>query len=217
MITAKKRFEIFKRDGFRCVYCGKTWKDVTLEVDHIVAKTDWGSDEFDNLVTCCRECNMWKWKTSLEQKDWYKYVINKYVRLAKSDFYNEWNKRGLGTIDEKTTRLLSLVFKLTIWEDNYEDFLIDDWTYDNKQLEAMFKTWGEYCERVMAELKDVISYEVNAIIEDCANDDIWNWDNKDNLSLRLNYKLSELCYDYQIGDHYLIKKHSLFPNLLNND
>ena len=41
----------------------------------------------------------------------------------KSAFYSEWNKHGLGTIDDKTTWLLSIVAKLLIWWDTYKTCL----------------------------------------------------------------------------------------------
>ena len=34
-ISKKVRFEVFKRDGFRCVYCGEAAPKVVLHVDHI--------------------------------------------------------------------------------------------------------------------------------------------------------------------------------------
>lgn len=34
-ITKKTRFEVFKRDGFKCVYCGACAPEVVLVVDHI--------------------------------------------------------------------------------------------------------------------------------------------------------------------------------------
>ncbi len=61
MSTSKKdRFEIFKRDGFRCVYCGKQPPEVTLELDHILAKARGGKDEYDNYCTSCFDCNRGK-------------------------------------------------------------------------------------------------------------------------------------------------------------
>lgn len=54
------RFEVFKRDGFRCQYCGKTPPDVTLEVDHIHPKSKGGQDEINNLITSCFDCNRGK-------------------------------------------------------------------------------------------------------------------------------------------------------------
>jgi len=54
-----KYFDIFKRDKFRCVYCGKTPKDdgVKLVIDHVFPIINGGEGEFFNLVTACYECN----------------------------------------------------------------------------------------------------------------------------------------------------------------
>ena len=43
-ISKKLRFEVFKRDGFQCAYCGKTPPEVSLEVDHIQPKSKKGKD-----------------------------------------------------------------------------------------------------------------------------------------------------------------------------
>ncbi len=59
------RFEVFKRDGFRCQYCGKTPPEVTLEVDHIIPRSKNGGDETANLLTACFDCNRGKGKTEL--------------------------------------------------------------------------------------------------------------------------------------------------------
>jgi len=54
------RFDVFKRDGFRCVYCGRRSPEVILEVDHVLALANGGTDELDNLVTSCTDCNRGK-------------------------------------------------------------------------------------------------------------------------------------------------------------
>jgi HNH endonuclease len=54
------RFEVFKRDGFTCAYCGRKPPAVVLEVDHIVPRAADGTDEFHNLITSCFECNRGK-------------------------------------------------------------------------------------------------------------------------------------------------------------
>jgi hypothetical protein len=54
------RFEVFKRDGFQCAYCGKAPPQVCLEVDHVDPKTDGGSDDINNLITACFDCNRGK-------------------------------------------------------------------------------------------------------------------------------------------------------------
>ena len=59
-ITKKIRFEVFKRDGFQCGYCGKTPPGVVLEVDHIEPTSKGGKDSLDNLLTACFDCNRGK-------------------------------------------------------------------------------------------------------------------------------------------------------------
>jgi hypothetical protein len=54
------RFEIFKRDDFRCQYCGRKSPEVVLETDHIVPLAEGGSDDPINLTTACWDCNRGK-------------------------------------------------------------------------------------------------------------------------------------------------------------
>lgn len=59
-ISKKTRFEVFKRDGFMCCYCGAHPPSVVLEVDHIKAVANGGDNEIDNLITACFDCNRGK-------------------------------------------------------------------------------------------------------------------------------------------------------------
>jgi len=59
-LSKRIRFEIFKRDGFKCRYCGRTSDEVGMEIDHVVAVASGGQDEVENLVTACVECNRGK-------------------------------------------------------------------------------------------------------------------------------------------------------------
>ncbi len=55
------RYDILKRDGFRCQLCGKTTEDgVKLHVDHIVPVAKGGKTEKSNLRTLCEVCNLGK-------------------------------------------------------------------------------------------------------------------------------------------------------------
>lgn len=64
-LTQKIRFEVFKRDGFTCQYCGAKSPEVTLEVDHIIPVSEGGSNDILNLVTACFNCNRGKSNTKL--------------------------------------------------------------------------------------------------------------------------------------------------------
>lgn len=59
-VSKKRRFEVFKRDGFQCAYCGKSPPEITLECDHINPKSKGGTDDINNLITACFDCNRGK-------------------------------------------------------------------------------------------------------------------------------------------------------------
>lgn len=67
-IGAKVRFAVFRRDTFRCTYCGRDSKEVQLEVDHIIPLTKGGSDDPSNLTTSCWECNLGKFNSVLSEQ-----------------------------------------------------------------------------------------------------------------------------------------------------
>lgn len=58
--SKRTRFAIFKRDDFRCQYCGRTNKETILEVDHRVPASKGGGAGLDNLITACIDCNRGK-------------------------------------------------------------------------------------------------------------------------------------------------------------
>lgn len=59
-ISKKIRFEVFKRDKFKCVYCGASAPNVLLQIDHIEPVVKGGDSDILNLVTSCFECNSGK-------------------------------------------------------------------------------------------------------------------------------------------------------------
>lgn len=67
-LSKRLRFEIFKRDNFRCKYCGASPADRPLHVDHVVPIAGNGTDDPENLVTSCGPCNLGKAAVPLEQK-----------------------------------------------------------------------------------------------------------------------------------------------------
>lgn len=61
LMTNSKRYDILKRDGFRCQICGRTQLDgAKLEVDHIIPVSKGGKTVDHNLQTLCHECNQGK-------------------------------------------------------------------------------------------------------------------------------------------------------------
>lgn len=59
-ISPRLRFQVFKRDGFKCRYCGASHERGPLVVDHYVPVALGGSDHINNLRTACELCNAGK-------------------------------------------------------------------------------------------------------------------------------------------------------------
>ncbi len=59
-ISKRVRFEVFKRDSFKCQYCGSSAPEVILQVDHIHPVAKGGEGDITNLVTSCDSCNSGK-------------------------------------------------------------------------------------------------------------------------------------------------------------
>lgn len=59
-VSRRLRFEVLRRDGHTCRYCGGSAPDVKLTVDHVIPVTLGGSDDANNLVTACHGCNAGK-------------------------------------------------------------------------------------------------------------------------------------------------------------
>ncbi|MCL2026021.1 MAG: HNH endonuclease [Leptospirales bacterium] len=60
-IKTGMRWQIFERDNFQCVACGKTAHDgIILHIDHIVPKSKGGKNIMDNYQTLCHQCNIGK-------------------------------------------------------------------------------------------------------------------------------------------------------------
>lgn len=65
-IEAGISWQVFRRDGYACRYCGKD--DVPLTVDHVILWEEQGPSIPENLVSACRRCNKARGRTRYE--DW---------------------------------------------------------------------------------------------------------------------------------------------------
>ena len=60
-MTNSLRYDILKRDGYRCKICGsKSCDDVKLHIDHIIPVSKGGTTDRENLQTLCDRCNSGK-------------------------------------------------------------------------------------------------------------------------------------------------------------
>lgn len=57
--------EIFRRDGYRCQYCGRSTSHLTL--DHVLPRYRGGGYSWENLVSACPQCNRLKGHRTLHE------------------------------------------------------------------------------------------------------------------------------------------------------
>jgi 5-methylcytosine-specific restriction endonuclease McrA len=79
-----KRRRIYRRDGYRCHYCRI---EVVVDVphdhprratfDHKQPRSKVGSNDADNIVTCCNRCNLEKSDIPYEMYRWFRHMLLK--------------------------------------------------------------------------------------------------------------------------------------------
>jgi len=89
--------EIFRRDDYRCQYCGTAASRLTI--DHVIPRHRGGGHRWDNLVTACPPCNRRKGgrlvheahmvllRPAAEPHPSADYLFGRYIRD-----YREWSK-----------------------------------------------------------------------------------------------------------------------------
>lgn len=136
-ISRRIRFEILRRDGHTCRYCGAQAPDVPLTVDHVIPRALGGSDEPSNLVTACRDCNFGKGSTSpdehivadvdaasllfakaMERAAELRAADLEYSRAIVADFDKVWSAWGYGPADNRKP-----VQRQSGWEDSIIRFI----------------------------------------------------------------------------------------------
>lgn len=63
IISSKLRYQVLKRDNFKCCACGASPAKnplVELHIDHIIPWSKGGETLIDNLQTLCSDCNLGK-------------------------------------------------------------------------------------------------------------------------------------------------------------
>lgn len=105
-IPRKLRHKVFVRDNYRCVECGATNKETTLEIDHIIPVAKGGTNDISNLQTLCKKCNRAKYtdvwipekrKNSLSSNKRY---IRKIRKNTKTNLGRDINSLGKSLFSE---------------------------------------------------------------------------------------------------------------------
>jgi hypothetical protein len=83
LIEQRVSWAVFKRDLYRCCYCGLD--GIPLTVDHLVLWEEGGPSIEENLITACRKCN--KTRGNMQYTDWLgsKYYLKISQNLTESE------------------------------------------------------------------------------------------------------------------------------------
>lgn len=127
-LSQKVRFEVFKRDGFTCQYCGESAPDVILNVDHISPVSKGGDNDVMNLITACFDCNSGKSDRELDDDT----VISK-------------QRAQLAELNERREQL-EMMLK---WRDGLRDIR-------DEQLAAFVERWSEAVDCNLTESGELI-------------------------------------------------------------
>ncbi|MBL4883070.1 MAG: HNH endonuclease [Planctomycetaceae bacterium] len=80
-VTFSRR-NLFRRDGFRCQYCGSKPQSSDLTIDHIVPRSQQGGSSWVNCVLACIKCNARKGGRTPEQAN---------MKLKRKPVRPKWN------------------------------------------------------------------------------------------------------------------------------
>jgi 5-methylcytosine-specific restriction endonuclease McrA len=92
-LPAARANRIFRRDGFRCVYCGLVFPGAELTVDHVQPRVKRGDHSAGNLVTACAACNARKggraaWDylrdRPADRANFLRYAVHAWARLRRA-------------------------------------------------------------------------------------------------------------------------------------
>jgi 5-methylcytosine-specific restriction endonuclease McrA len=75
------KVNVFARDNFKCQYCGTKGTASTLTQDHVVPRSQGGKTVWENIVTCCSDCNAKKANRTPRQAR---------MKLRKQPFRPDW-------------------------------------------------------------------------------------------------------------------------------
>ena len=138
-LSKSVRFEVFKRDSFKCQYCGKSAPDVVLEVDHIIPVSKGGDNDISNLITACFDCNRGKRDKKLTDKQSVKLQKEELDKLnarrEQLEMIAEWRKELLNLMNESIDKIVEIIN-----QEFYLDIHLTD--YGRRNFSKCIKKYG---------------------------------------------------------------------------
>lgn len=178
-ITRKLRFEILERDNYKCFYCGASPKNdpnVKLEIDHIIPLDKGGTNDKNNLVTACWDCNEGKKNKLLKRKELLReYKISdekkaEILAIIKRSDFDEYKKFWQAEENEEVRQLLYDLNEIIPNQDcikNCTDCINSGLWYYKGCMQKLnrFITTGDVLHSISNEFIEKVSTDLAPIIE----------------------------------------------------
>ncbi len=133
-LSKKLRFEVFKRDGFQCLYCGQSPPSVVLEIDHIEPFSKGGDCSIENFITACFDCNRGKKDIPLDKIP-SKLSENLEVLKAKEEQIKEYRK-FIKKIESRVKKDIEEV--AAVFSNYFEGYSLTD-SFKNRSIKNFLK------------------------------------------------------------------------------
>lgn len=178
-ISRRLRFEVLRRDGHTCRYCGAKAPDVALTVDHVIPETLGGSNDPSNLVTACQPCNAGKssiapgsplvadveadairWSRAIEMAAWYRkidrQVMDDEVRRF-DEMWCGWTVRSTGESipkDEGWQDSVERFLSLGLTQDDFSRLTRRSMTQEKLPADSIWRYFCGCCWRSITDLQE---------------------------------------------------------------
>lgn len=131
-VSKRTRFEVLRRDKFRCYYCGTRGNETGsgLTVDHVIPVALGGSDRPTNLVAACGDCNAGKTSTAPDAE----MIETLDIELER---YNAARKLALDALEADIEARDAYIDQ--IWEE--WDHIFPEHARDNSDVESIATSW----------------------------------------------------------------------------
>ena len=170
-IPKKTRFEVLKRDQFKCQYCGRSATEVILHIDHIKPVSKGGDNNILNLVTSCAACNLGKSDRVLSDSSvltkQQKQLEEAQERVNQLQMMNEWRESlynledmAVDMVEKHMTRLFGAT--LTDTGRTYVNHIIKKGNNPeslNEIMDDVFTRKGPDVENIVSEIQKHLKYK----------------------------------------------------------
>lgn len=147
-ISKRVRFEVFKRDSFKCQYCGRQAPDIVLHIDHIKPVASGGGPDITNLITSCLDCNLGKGPRQISDQSAIKkakaQLDSLQERKEQLEMMVDW-QRGLLNLDGQTVEQAS-----ALWAELVAPFQLTEIGKDELRKHIKSFSLGEVFEAMRA-------------------------------------------------------------------